>query len=155
MLYFERRLDVAIYCPLRVLVPADIERAKLWEELKLTVGKVVVNPIRQSTPISSLCVVPIGEPGYDHACHRSLALSIWYIPDVACEVLFVGTAVMAVLISEIVDRGRAVAGTHRDSAERRVEWFEQLHAKMYSIGDCKIRVLRDVLYAVNIGNLAV
>lgn len=40
-------LNVTVDGPLRLLVPADVERAQLREELKLAVGQMVVYPVRQ------------------------------------------------------------------------------------------------------------
>ena len=51
-----RWLDITSDAAFRPFVPRDIERAEFGKKIEVAVRKVVVNPIRQCSPVCTLCV---------------------------------------------------------------------------------------------------
>ena len=85
-----------------LLVPADVEGAKLWKKLELAVGQVIVDPIGQTSPVGS-CFVLVCEPRDDDAGHGTfVTLGIAFVPDVRGKVALVGAAVVLPFVTQLV-----------------------------------------------------
>ena len=82
-------------------MPPDVERAELWEELKLAIGQVVVNPVRYGPPIGG--IVSLDKPR-DHDTRHCSAQTILVppVPDMRSVVALIGTAVVPLLVPHLV-----------------------------------------------------
>ena len=86
----------------RLLVPADIEGAKHWEELELTVGQLVVYPIGQTSPVGSCFVLVCESRDHDAGHGTFVTLGITLVPDVPGKVALVGAAVVLLVVAQLV-----------------------------------------------------
>jgi len=73
----------------------------------------------------------------------------------AAEIALVVPAVEVVLVAEAVDLGAAIGGTDGDAAEAVHQRFERLLAELAAGHDREIRIVREILDAVEIGNLGI
>src|SRR5271165_3659815 len=107
------RPNEAVDLALRVLLPADIERAELWEELQLAVGEVIVDPPRHRLPRGALQQT-IGEPRDDDAGHRAHAPArIAAVPDMTRVIALVRRAIVMVRVAIRVHCMRTIRRTDR------------------------------------------
>lgn len=147
--------NVAVDGMARLLVPADVEGAEFGKELQLAIWKMIVNPVGQAAPICA-SLIPVGKPRDHDACHCALViLGVAPVPYVARVVAFVRTAVVLLLVAKLVDRRRAICRTDRNPTESSLQGFQQALAECPSDINRKVRVVGNVLNAVEIGDFAV
>lgn len=136
-------------------MPANIEGAQLGEELELAVGQMVVDPVRHGPPVSAL-LVAINKPRQHHTSHGStVPVLVAVVPDVACIVALVRAAVVALFIAQRVDGRRAIRRPNGHAPKSLLQRLQQLFAQARPRLDGEVRILRNVGYAVVVGDLAV
>src|SRR6476661_2493805 len=74
--------DEAVDPTHRLFPPLDVEGCELRIEYEMRIGKMIMDPPREPTPVRAHAIA-IGEPGHDHACGRThQAALIAQVPDV-------------------------------------------------------------------------
>lgn len=115
----------------------------------------VMDPPGHRLPVAA-CFDVIGERWNNHARGSTdMFFRVKPIPDVTGIVRLVARAIMSLLITALVDFAGTIRGADSNSAELILQWFQQFLAEAFSRFDCQVRVIRDVLHAVDLRNFAV
>ncbi|EEF25834.1 conserved hypothetical protein [Ricinus communis] len=113
----------------------------------------VVDPPGEALPIAFIAVA-VDKPGNgDTGGCAHAAVEIPEIPYVVGGRCGVRGAVELVLVAEFIDRGGAVAGADVQPAEGRLQRLQQLLAEPLACFDRQFRIVRDIGYAVEVGDL--
>lgn len=75
--------------PFRRLMPADVERRQLREDLQLAVRKVVMDPPCHRFP-GDVPGQPVNEPGHDDTRDRADPATVSPVPDMSSDILLIG-----------------------------------------------------------------
>src|SRR3569623_80213 len=129
-----------------------VEGRELREEFELVIGQVVVDPPGDGLPAAGR-LVP-GDQGEDDdgGAGADLAFGGAAVPDVAAEIALVVAAVEVVLVAEAIDLRAAIGRADRDAAEALAQRFQRLFAELTAGHARQIRVIWDILDAVEVGD---
>jgi hypothetical protein len=139
----------------RDLMPSDVERRELREELQFAVRKMVVYPPRHCLPGRALFQT-IDQPRNDnrgHGPHSAVGAAL--VPDVIRAIRFVRRAIVEMLVSERVDFRRTIGRPHREAPERCLQRLKQIFAKTFARGDREIGIAGHVCDVMDIADVAV
>ena len=84
-----------------------------------------------------------------------MTISILAIPDVPGEVGFVARGIVLLLVPEPIDFAGSVRRANRKASEFLLQRFEQFLAKARANFNREVGFIRDVLKAVDLGDLAI
>jgi hypothetical protein len=98
----------------------------------------------------------VHKPRNDDAGHcPNASAHVAAIPDVTGIIARVGGAVVAMRISERIDRARPVGRTNGQPSKGLLQGLQQLLAEMAAGNDRQVRILRQIGNAADIRNFAV
>jgi len=149
------RRDEAIDCPLRLLMPSNIEGGEIGKELEIAVGQMVMDPPGHGLPRRT-GPKTVDQPGHYDACDRAhAAVRAAPIPGMTSPVLLIRGAAEPVGAAKGVDLRRPVGRADSQAPECRLQRFQEIFAKTAAGGDREIEIIGEVRHSFDCGDLAV